>query len=170
MQTSFLDLHLDLDVSLSSLEVSWPCNFACRQHCIVISFLKHVLETQCWQYMYTCMFTMVRVPWWCCLSPACLIQSSSKAIPSLDPNVLRDLEKQAREVASNLEYIMDNLHNSLHAVRESVCIYTWKIMTVCVYSRVGLQEINGIPHMEELAKWGLIHTRSRLSYRTVCFC
>ena len=34
----------------------------------------------------------------------------------MDPNVLLDLEKQAHKIAANLDYIMDNLRNSLHAV------------------------------------------------------
>lgn len=51
-----------------------------------------------------------------------LLQSTDPMLIPLDPRVLRDLEKQARKIASNLEYIMDNLHNSLHAVSHTITV------------------------------------------------
>ncbi|CAI8013340.1 hypothetical protein GBAR_LOCUS8474 [Geodia barretti] len=46
------------------------------------------------------------------------LESPDEARPlsPVDPNALRDLELQAKKVASSLDYIMENLHNSLHAV------------------------------------------------------
>ena len=51
------------------------------------------------------------------------IPQLSTEVP-LDPNALRDLERHAQKVASNLEYIMDNLRNSLHAVGGH-CVYIY---------------------------------------------
>ena len=47
------------------------------------------------------------------------VQSSDDGrapLEPLDPKVLRDVELQARKVAASLDFIMDNLHHSLHAV------------------------------------------------------
>ena len=66
----------------------------------------------------------------------------------MDPNVLLDLEKQAHKIASNLDYIMDNLRNSLHAVSVCLCcvrslhsslvVLYFLQMTVCAKQSVML--------------------------------
>ena len=53
------------------------------------------------------------------------LQSPDEARPlsPVDPNALRDLELQAKKVASSLDYIMENLHNSLHAVSKYIFMF-----------------------------------------------
>ena len=66
----------------------------------------------------------------------------SRPLSPLDPNAVRDLELQAKKVASSLDYIMENLHNSLHAVSlhtrnlqafscVSVVVYVMPISETC---------------------------------------
>ena len=62
------------------------------------------------------------------------LQSPDEARPlsPVDPNALRDLELQAKKVASSLDYIMENLHNSLHAV-SIIIVHLHVLTTTYVY-------------------------------------
>ena len=68
-----------------------------------------------------------------CKSFSCQSPGDARVpLPPLDPRVLRDLERDAKKVAGSLNYIMDNLHNSLHAVSQCVRVYVSVCVCVCV--------------------------------------
>ena len=62
----------------------------------------------------TCHFFFISLIWTLPLSQL------SEGVSLIDPDVLGDLERRAKVIAGNLNHVMDNLRNSLHAVSQSI--------------------------------------------------
>ena len=65
-----------------------------------------------------------------------------RELTPIDPDILRNLEEEARKVAGSLTYIMDNLRNSLYAVSNQQLRFKWCLqhvsLTVSTHAQRGL--------------------------------